>query len=146
MQPVCQVRVHESGRFGQGSHRTAHDRGSGEEGSAEAGLHDHRAHVRKHRNRAGHGCRRQGLPMSDRHAGEDVQREGGHAQGPRSRGDPHPNGGGLRLARRTDRRCTAAREGDPQLDRAQPVHERRKPVGTLRRNWSGDRRPARRSG
>uniref|UniRef100_A0A8D8EXT9 (northern house mosquito) hypothetical protein n=1 Tax=Culex pipiens TaxID=7175 RepID=A0A8D8EXT9_CULPI len=123
MQPVCQVRVHESGRFGQGSHRTAHDRGSGEEGSAEAGLHDHRANVRQHRNRPGAGCRRQGLQMRHRDAGEDVQREGGHAAGARCRSDPNAERGLVRFAGWSDRGGPTLATGTTERGHPEPVHQ-----------------------
>uniref|UniRef100_A0A8D8P2I6 (northern house mosquito) hypothetical protein n=1 Tax=Culex pipiens TaxID=7175 RepID=A0A8D8P2I6_CULPI len=123
MQCLHQVRIPEPGRIGQGSHRAAHDRGSRTARSAETRLDHHRAHVRKHRNRPGAGCRRQGLQMRHRDAGEDVQREGGHAAGARCRSDPNAERGLVRFAGWSDRGGPALATGTTERGHPEPVHQ-----------------------
>ena len=99
-----QGRVAQPRRQRQGPRRRGHDRRGRATRLAPPRRHDHRGDRRQYRRRAGHGRRRQGLPLHLRAARQDERREDPPAQGLRRRGRHHAD----RRRRPTRPRATTA--------------------------------------
>ena len=122
-----QVRVLQSGRFGQGPPRAQHHRGGRTRRHAEARPDRGRGDQRQHRHRPRHGLRRQGLPIGGDHGRQLLRRAAPAHALLRRQGDPDAAGAeGLRHvhegqgARRQERLVPGA----PVRDRRQRRHPR----------------------
>ena len=118
-----QVRVHEPGRLGQGSHRRPDAARRRARGPHQAGRHADRADERQHRHRHRDGGGRARLPRDHHDAREDVAGEAGGARGARRRDHPHADRGRVGLAREPHRRRAPAQGSDPELAHPRPVLE-----------------------